>query len=340
MKVCILGPMYSEKHYGGIATFDEGLKKGLEKEGHEVLVITDTCKKESVKQFKKIDIIVFNKKILREIKNFKPDLVISSMYYGLLNRKIKKDLSKTIIIQFIHGFPTFRYGMFKKYILNKMLKYIRRHSDHFVSNSKFTSCINNEIYGIKVDKYIHLGLDEPFVDFEKVKNEVIKCVFAGRLVEEKNVDKVCEIFGYMSNLVENLQLTIIGDGPEMEKLKNTFVSDNINFIGRRTRTETLNIIKNSDIFISLNPHEPFGLVFLEALLYKCKIICPNTGGQTEFLANFREVMMVDMNNYKMKDQIYKEFLSYDGFSEINLKKFFDFYNYRRVARELIEFIKE
>lgn len=337
MRICIVGPVINDSNFGGVATFDEGLKYGFIENGHEVLVITNVKKEEkNVKYYNKINFFVFKNKVIREIVEFNPEIVISSMWYGFLNKYIKKQLFSTKIIQYIHGFPTYRYKWYKKYLLNTGLKNFRKYSDLFVSNSSFTSCINQEIYGIKCDNTIPIGIKEKFVDFEKHKNKKIEFVFAGRIVKEKKVDKVCEIFTFISQFNNLINLTIIGDGSEMKTLKNIYGSEKISFVGKKSREETLGIIEKSDIFISLNPHEPFGLVYLEALLKKCKIICPNTGGQVEFLNGFKEVLFIDVNNFKNYKEQFVKLMNLEPFTNTNLLSFFENYNYRKVTNELIK----
>jgi glycosyltransferase involved in cell wall biosynthesis len=341
MKICILGPVISEYHFGGVATFNEGLRSGFQENGDEVLIITNTEKtEENVEYFHKINFFILQKEIIRRITEFNPDIVVSSMWYGILNKSIKKHLPKVKTVQFIHGFPTYRYKSYKRYLLNAALKKYRKHTDFFVSNSAFTTCINSEIYGIKCDKTIHIGLKEKFIDFEKHKSGKVNFLFAGRLVKEKNVDKICEIFNFIAEFNEVANLTIVGDGPEKELLEKKYKSEKIIFVGKKTREDTLEIFKKSDIFISLNPHEPFGLVYLEALLKKCKVICPNTGGQVEFLKGFEEVLCIDINNFKSFKEDFIKLMNLEAFVNSNLSDFFEYFNYKRVARELIKLEKK
>ena len=337
MKVCILGPIPNESHFGGVATFDNGLKSGFLENGDEVLIVTNVkCDNKNTVYFSKLDFIFRRNKIVKEIINFNPNIVISSMWYGLLNKKIKKILD-TKIIHFIHGFPTYRYGIYKKYILNAILKETRKNTDYFIANSAFTACINNEIYGIKCDKSIHIAIEEGFVDFNKISNNKTKILFVGRIVKEKNVDKICKLFEFIYTINSNIELTIVGDGPEKAKLEKIYSENiNINFVGKKNRNETLEYLANSDIFISLNPHEPFGLVYLEAMLMKCKIICPNTGGQVEFLRDINEALLIDINNYNDRKDEIRQFLKSNAYENTDLNKFFSYYNYKRVIKELIE----
>ncbi len=338
MKVCILGPITSNSHFGGVATFNEGLYSGFLDNDFEVLVVTNT-KNGNIESeyYSKSNFFINKKKVTKKIKSFAPDIIVSSMWYGVLNKNIKKALPNAKIIHILHGFPTYRYSKRKRYTLNKMLKKIRKHTNFFISNSAFTGCINTEIYGIKSDKTVHLGIREKFIDFNKpTSSNQIKFLFAGRIVESKNVDIICEIFNALSKKIENISLDIVGDGDKRYFYESKYKSDKINFLGKKTREETLKYFENAHVFISLNPHEPFGLVYLEALLKKCKIVCPNTGGQTEFLNEFKEVAMIDLNDIEKTTKQIIDLLEVDSFKDVDLEKFFNYFSYSRVAKELID----
>ncbi len=131
-------------------------------------------------------------------------------------------------------------------------------------------------------------------------------------------------------------MEIIGDGKDKDKLEKKYTSEKIKFLGKMPRGKTLEKLKDGDIFISLNPHEPFGLVYLEALLNKCKIICPNTGGQMEFLNELEEVLFIDINNIEKYRSDYEQLIRLTGFKNFSLREYFDYFNYKRVAKEIID----
>lgn len=61
-------------------------------------------------------------------------------------------------------------------------------------------------------------------------------VFAGRLISDKQVDRLIEAFGSLSRRIENCRLTIIGDGPERERLEkiSATAGGNVFFAGEMT----------------------------------------------------------------------------------------------------------
>ncbi|MGP4070381.1 glycosyltransferase family 4 protein [Halobacillus sp. B29] len=336
MRICVIGPTYNKKSFGGVATFNEGLKESFKSLGHETLVITnDYSSHDETLYFDKFTFLFNQKKIINVIERFKPDLIITSMWYVILNKNIKKALNKSKVVHFLHGFPTFRYSLLKRTLLNKLFQSKRKYTDYYISNSNITSFVNNEIFGIKSDGVIHLGLNESYEDLEKNSDGKIRFLFAGRIDQTKNVEVACELFNTISDYKEEIEFLIIGDGPLRKEIERKYANSNIKFLGKKSRSETLHYFKKSDIFISLNPHEPFGLVYLEAVINKCKIICPNTGGQTEYLKFKNDVLFIDINNPQKHKMDIINLIQRNAYKDVNLKDFFDYYNYQRVANDLL-----
>lgn len=95
------------------------------------------------------------------------------------------------------------------------------------------------------------------------------------------------------------ELVIAGDGSEKGKLEkySKDLSVNAKFLGRIEHDEINDLYKKCGTFVSLNESEAFGLTYAEALLSGCKIVCPETGGQVEFLMNYPDrVSFVDVLN--------------------------------------------
>ena len=122
-------------------------------------------------------------------------------------------------------------------------------------------------------------------------------------------------------------------------VNNSKIKDKVNFCGRLNENEVYSHLKETDIFISLNPSEPFGIVYAEAMLTNCKIVAPNTGGQNDFLKNYPLKENVDINDTndisraidllltkKMNNidspKSYSNYFSYDR----TVKIFMDYYN--------------
>ena len=57
MKVCILGPVTTNRYWGGVASFDEGLAEAILQKGHDVTVISTLWGETPLKSSVPIDLV-------------------------------------------------------------------------------------------------------------------------------------------------------------------------------------------------------------------------------------------------------------------------------------------
>lgn len=99
---------------------------------------------------------------------------------------------------------------------------------------------------------------------------VITCA---NLIKRKNIDKLILAI----NDLKEFKLTVIGEGPELEKLKKPAL-ENVKFTGKISNAEVLRQMKNSRIFILPSVKETFGMVYLEAMASGCITVCTKNDG--------------------------------------------------------------
>ena len=101
-------------------------------------------------------------------------------------------------------------------------------------------------------------------------------LFAGRLIEHKNVDLLLEAFDQVCE-GRDLTLGVIGDGPETERLESQRASlanaDAVEFLGFLDEYEdVLGHMRAADVFASPSTREGFGLTFAEAMAADCSVV--------------------------------------------------------------------
>ena len=101
-------------------------------------------------------------------------------------------------------------------------------------------------------------------------------LFAGRLIEDKRVDVLLDAFDQVAG-EHDVQLGIIGDGPEKERLEeqatNLTHSDRVSFEGfLEEYDDVLGHMRAADIFASPSTREGFGITYAEAMAAGCTVI--------------------------------------------------------------------
>jgi glycosyltransferase involved in cell wall biosynthesis len=115
-------------------------------------------------------------------------------------------------------------------------------------------------------------------------------VFLGRLVSDKGVDLLLHALANLKEqgLVPNL--TVIGDGPESERLKQQTIilgiSGQVQFTGVKTGTELTHLLNKHQIMVVPSLwNEPFGIVALEGIACGCVVVGSEGGGLKEAIGD-------------------------------------------------------
>lgn len=144
--------------------------------------------------------------------------------------------------------------------------------DHFVANSKFIARRIKKVYGRTAD-VIYPPVNINRFTLETSKDEYY--ITASRLVPYKRVDLIVETF---SHLPEK-KLIVVGDGPEMNKIKSK-ASTNVEILGFQSDSELTLLIQKARAFIYC-AEEDFGIAPVEAMACGTPVIAFGKGGVSE-----------------------------------------------------------
>lgn len=167
----------------------------------------------------------------------------------------------------------------KAWILKRLLRRMRRWDlansagvDHFIANSRNVADRVQRIYGRDADVVL------PPLDlkaFALHEGERKGYLVASRLVPYKRVDHIIQAFREMPGH----GLTIVGDGPEMERLR-AMASANVRFTGELPQEQLVELMQRSAALICA-AHEDLGLTVLEAQACGTPVIALRAGGYLE-----------------------------------------------------------
>jgi glycosyltransferase involved in cell wall biosynthesis len=122
--------------------------------------------------------------------------------------------------------------------------------------------------------------DKDPVDLRKGRSGPLRLLSLGYLRKEKNNDFLIKVCNRFDN--EELELLIVGDGPEREKLQ-SMAGNNVRFKGYLEGEDKFREYLSADVFVLPTIRDPWALVVNEAMYYGLPIICSNRAGARDIV---------------------------------------------------------
>ncbi len=188
----------------------------------------------------------------------------------------------------------------KSYIARMLLHKIRLWDcrtangvDHFIANSQFIARRIKKVYGRDADVIY------PPVDvnrFELNFNKEDYFFTASRLVPYKRIDLIVEAFSEMPNR----KLVVIGDGPEMQKIKSK-AKTNIEILGYQPDSVMQEYMRNAKAFV-FAAEEDFGIIPVEAQACGTPVIAFGKGGHWKL---FALLVLINPLDYSFRNKLWQ-----------------------------------
>ena len=165
-------------------------------------------------------------------------------------------------------------------VANSLVKYLN------VEKNKIRLIYN----GVSINKF--------FNNKNKNDDNKIKFTFVGRLIKEKGVQNILQVFSKIDkNVLNKFEFQIVGDGPykdDLIELTKELNLPNVYFLGMRN--DITSLLSNSDFFIHLPLwEEGFGIAIIEAMASGNICISLNKGGIPEIVENEISGFLFDEN---------------------------------------------
>lgn len=197
-------------------------------------------------------------------------------------------------------------------ILRKIVKNVMKKSDRIVAISSDTKNRGLKFYNNKLEiDVVHYGLVAPsYKNIDRnelgLNNTDFVIISIARLVKRKGFQYLIQAISKIEN--KNIKLLVIGDGPERNNLiklsKEMGIGSKVSFIGPIWGEKKYQFLSISDLFVLPSLHEGFGIVFLEAMHCGLSIVATNNGGQTDFLVDGRNALLVPIkDSYALAEKI-------------------------------------
>jgi 1,2-diacylglycerol 3-alpha-glucosyltransferase len=239
----------------------------------------------------------FHNRLVNEIMEWRPEIVHSQTEFSTMF--VAKYVSSKLSIPHIHTYHTM-YEDYLDYLLGgkvigkstaaKIIKLLLNSVDAIIAPTEKTRNVLLS-YGIYKDIFIvptgiNLKRFQKDVTIEE-KKKIISDIgiskedkiitYVGRAAKEKNIDEIIILFKEVINKIASAKLLIVGDGPELNNLKDLVkregLEDNIYFTGMINPKEVYKYYKISEVFVTASNSETQGLTYIEALSSGCPIVC-------------------------------------------------------------------
>ena len=343
MKICVFTDSYLP-YISGVTSAIVGQTNELASRGHEITIFCSTLKKEIKKLrniHKNIKIIKvpfsfpvpvykdFNfalPSVIKSaylIKKFKPDVIHAHTEFGIgWEGLICARLFNLPIIGTFHTF--FADPGYLKLIKAQNVEFIRdliwknsvsffNHCNHVVSPSKktkkeliklgVTSPLTAVSNGISLPKLI----TQKKLKTLKKKHKITKkfnLIYVGRVGVEKSLDIVLKSLKLVLSSGHDIDLIIIGDGPNLNNTKDLVdklgIKNNVKFLGRIPHTKLIknNILRLGDAFITASKTENQPVSLIEAMAFGLPIIGVDARGVPELARNNFNGLISKPDNHK------------------------------------------
>lgn len=289
MKILIISP--TQSGIGGIAQHVQGLTKFLEKNSHQVEIISsENTLTIPIKGLKNPSFMISS--FLKTKFKKHSDIVHAHNIpaaFAMKNASGKKILS-------LHGVFSQQIDQLHGKITGNISK---KYEQDALTWADAITVISKEAF----DYYTSLGykvfqvpnaLDITSLSENEDRRYLKQVIFAGRLSIEKGINTLIEIG---KKLPSDIQLIILGTGPEEQKIKDLAKNKkNVHYLGYQNKKNTISLIRGSDILIQPSLKEGISSTILESMACGTIVIASNVGGNTELIENRVNGIIKDSND--------------------------------------------
>lgn len=244
--------------------------------------------------------------------------------------------------------PTKKFSPHKWWIFRRCISWVMKWSDYIVAESN--NILENACKYYKFDRNKARVISLPYtpIHFEKIdrkelnmKSDIQYVISVGRLVRRKGFGFLLDVI----NRIPNVNLIIVGDGPERTELENKIntlgIEDRVELVGNVSDTKKFQYLSNADVFMLSSVHEGFGIVLQEAMQVGLPIVSTNYGGQVDLIDEGENGFLIEYGNIDYACECIKKVLSdntlRNHMKQNNIKKIME-YNAENIAKKYLSLL--
>ncbi len=318
--ICLVSAQYLP-HIGGVENFVFNLSKQLEKNGHEVTIITSRLKgtpeyekNGSIEIYRLPSRIFINGKFpvlkhgkalrtfTKDFRNRKFDIMLINVRFYFLSlwaAKLAKKMGVRAVI-LDHGSSHIDMG-------SRFATKVGELYEHFITAREKAYCkefagVSRAVtewlshFGVKTDRVLYNAINAE--RFTEMKNNPVRdfraefgipegslvVSFIGRFISDKGIFQLNDAMKLICNERQDIHLIMAGDGEEMSAFREV-VFENVHLTGAISSAEVAAMLSSSDIFCLPSVSEGFPTVVLEGGICENYVICSSGGGGKEVITD-------------------------------------------------------
>lgn len=234
-------------------------------------------------------------KLRKLIDDFKPDVVHSHLVHAnILCRTMRLSTNIPRLISSAHNTDEEGWTRFLAYRLTDRITDISTN----VSDEAVEAFIQKKAVrrgrmltlhnGISTTDFVFSEQARSYIRSELGVTEGQQLILAvGRLNEQKDYPNLLAAISHVSLKCRNVKLAIVGDGPQLNELKeyanSLGLNNKVNFLG--IRTDIPSLMSAADVFTLSSAWEGFGLVVAEAMACNRVVVATDCGGVKEVVGD-------------------------------------------------------
>lgn len=308
--------IFTDAYYpqiNGVVISTQILKDELEKLGHHVTIITVSDPnieedQENVLRLSSIPFAIlpnfrigkfYSRRVMKAIKSLNLDIIHTQTEFslGIFARIVAKQLNIPIIHtyhtmyeDYTHYFSPKKMEKAAKKMTQKLSCYLCQTVDNLIVPTEkvehklmdygFQKEINVIPTGVNLRpfeasyyKHTHISELKKSMGFS-TEDKII--LFVGRIAKEKSIDIILNALPKTLEATPHVKFLVIGDGPELNRLKEMTASLNLNetvvFAGKKPWADIGQYYQLADLFVSASTSETQGLTYIEAMAARKPVI--------------------------------------------------------------------
>lgn len=245
------------------------------------------------------------------------------------------------------------YGFQTEWCKREMLRALRRCEAIIVMSGAMRSSLLHE--GLAPDRIfcVYNGVDhERFHRIDRTQACAStgldptrqRILFVGHLVPVKGLPSLLQAFrGLLTNSASNLELVLIGDGPQRQQLQNQAsrlgIQSRVKFLGQQRHEDLCAFYNSSDLFCLPSLNEGLPNVILEAFACGLPVVASGVGGIPEIITDDGIGLMARPEDARSLEQALRSALSrpWDRDKIIAYSQQFDWQTTTRIMESLFQY---